>query len=154
MIIRKAHLNEVPQTAVMALDMLKFHKKYDKFWTPTPQAIKFYRKQHSKAIHSRNSLLLVAEDKGRLVGFSLCRAKKYPPVITSKAYGYISDVFVIPRYRRKGITKLFLDEMFDWMRSKKLDYAELLYAPMNPLAAGAWRKYGFKELLINGFKKL
>jgi len=83
----------------------------------------------------RNSLCFGAFADGRQVGFA--RA------ITDRAtFAYLADVFIIPEYRGRGISKLLLRAIFDYPDLQGL--RRILLATRD--AHGLYAKFGFQPL--------
>ncbi|HXY12290.1 MAG TPA: GNAT family N-acetyltransferase [Thermoplasmata archaeon] len=78
----------------------------------------------------RESVVLVAERKGFLVGF----AQLYP-LFSSISLGRVyllNDLFVDPEHRRRGVGGLLLDAAREFGRSEGAHYLELSTAVDNP----------------------
>ncbi len=146
MIIRKAKLKDLNQIIDFALDLLKIHEDFDPFFKPAKDARKRYYKHFKRCIYSRNSHLLVVEENGKLLGYSLGEINKRSPVFKLREIGYISDVYVTASARKKGIAKLFLKELFAWFKSKKIHCIELIVHAENDIATKAWSKCGFEHI--------
>ncbi len=92
--------------------------------------------------------LVVAEEDGRLVGFMLCLLSPNTPVYAERKIGVISDVYVIPERREKGVTKLMFDHAVQWFRKNKVKSIQLGVAAVNPEALAVWRKMGFEPFIM------
>ena len=80
------------------------------------------REEFQKRLSRSNSLILIAEEKGKAVGFK-CGYQKSCSVFYSWMGG------VIPEYRRKGTAAELLKEMENWSRFKK--FSKLKFKTMN-----------------------
>ena len=153
--VRKAKLKDVSSIANMGLKLGRYHLKYDpKYMALVPNVLQLYKKHFARSIHSRNSLMLIAEVKGKIIAYCLAELGKRPPVYRVRRVGYISDVYVEPSYRRKGISKKFLEESHNWFKEKKLNYSELAVYEKNKGAVTAYKKAGYLPILIRKQKKL
>lgn len=79
----------------------------------------------------------VAETENRLLGYIGIKA-----VVDE---GYITNIAVFPRYRRKGIAKALLDKVFEYAEEKRLSFVSLEVRPSNNAAVSLYEKTGFKE---------
>lgn len=145
--IRKAKLSEVEEIANLQRKLNLHHEKIDpEYYAQNKNTKKIWIKFAKKKIRDKNSLLLVAVYKNKIVGYALGFVKKYPPVRKTKKCAYISDGFVDKNYRGKGISRRFIEESAKWSKTKKLKHMELAVDSRNKLGLDAWRKAGFKEI--------
>lgn len=93
-----------------------------------------------------NSLLLVAQEDEKMVGF-LSAERGFANRIRHSAYVVIG---ILKDYQCKGVgTKLF-QELIDWARSNNITRLELTVAVHNESAINLYKKMGFK---IEGLKE-
>lgn len=92
--------------------------------------------------------LIVAEENGKLVGFMLCLLSPNAPVFAERKIGVISDVYVLPERRMKGVTKLMFDHSVQWFRKNKVRSIQLGVAAVNLEALAVWRKLGFEPYMM------
>lgn len=79
----------------------------------------------------------VAETGNKLLGYIGIKA-----VIDE---GYITNIAVFPRYRRKGVAKALLDKVFAFAKEKRLSFVSLEVRPSNNAAVSLYEKTGFRE---------
>ena len=155
MIIRKAKLSDVNTVAKMGVKLGKYHEKFDKKYLKlAPNVIKVYKTFFSKCIRSPNNLMLVAETKGKIIGYCRAEITSRPPVYSIKKVGYVGDLYLEPYYSRKGIGLMFVDEAHEWFRKKKLPYSELQVVDKNYKAKKAYNKAGYQPIMIRKQIKL
>lgn len=92
--------------------------------------------------------LIVAEEEGRIVGFMLCMLSPNAPIFRDRKIGLISDAFVVPERRRKGVAEKMLDMGTKWFRKNKVRSVQLMVAAKNLEGRTAWRKLGFKPYMM------
>ena len=64
----------------------------------------------------------------------------------SNNYAFISDLYVIEKYRHKGISKLLFDSVFNDLKEKNFNGRIRVCALYNnEIAINAYKKYGFKS---------
>jgi len=145
--IRKAKVKDVPNMAKLGAALLKHHEKFDKYFSPAKGIEKIYKKLFKSAVYSPKSLLLIAEERGKIIGYALASIEKRPPVYKLRKIGNISDTYIIPAYRRRGITDRFIKEIFQWFKIKKIKNIELQVHVKNEIGKAAWSKYGFRAYI-------
>lgn len=148
MTIRKAKIKDLDQIVKLAIDFEKFHEKLDPYFAYANDSAQTYKKNVKKGIYSAKRLLLVAEDKNKIIGYCLGKISSRSAIFKIREIGVIIDVFFSESYRRKGLAKLFLKEMYNWFKSKKIKHVELYVAHNNEIGKNAWVKYGFEDILL------
>jgi ribosomal protein S18 acetylase RimI-like enzyme len=83
-------------------------------------------------------IALIAEEGGRAVGYELARLDR--PRI-----GYVSDLYVRPEARRRGIAKELLARAADELRGQGAEYVTLNVNLDNDGARTVYRRLGFRE---------
>ncbi|MFA4834061.1 MAG: GNAT family N-acetyltransferase [Patescibacteria group bacterium] len=142
--IRKAKVKDAHKIAKLGAALLKHHEKFDKYFSSAKGIEEIYKKLFRAAIYSPKSLLLIAEEKGKIIGYALASIEKRPPVYKLRKIGNISDAYIITAYRRLGITNQFIKRIFQWFKTKKIKNVELQVHIKNEISKAAWSKYGFR----------
>jgi len=96
-------------------------------------------------VKSDNSLVLVALDRGRVVGYSFSLINEPSNLEKREKYGYIHDVLITASYRRRGIGEEMLSEILKWFQSRNTDRVELEVLAKNQMAYSFWKKHGFTD---------
>ncbi len=151
--IRKAKLKDVPEIAELWTVFMKEHAdivrrvnpKLKPYTILSKDAKEEFSSFAKRNIHSRNGGIVVAEEDGKLVGYTLFFIKKGPSVYTEKVFGYISDLFVKRGFRGKKISSLFMEEALKFFRKKGLKHSSLMVSPTNSHALNVYKKWGFQE---------
>ncbi|MBR9692911.1 GNAT family N-acetyltransferase [Candidatus Woesearchaeota archaeon] len=161
MIVRKAKLAEVPLIVKLWQQFMKDHDAT--FLKKHPQHKKHIRRhKHApqmfgefvrKKIHSKNALVIVAEEKD-LVGYGIIYMKKDPPVYVENTNAYISDLFVKKKYRGKKISSLITKQLISWAKQRGERNISLHVLAMNDHAMKIYKKWGFEDLIIDMRKRL
>ncbi len=154
LIVRKARRDDLGQIVNLWIEQGKFHAHLDPLHARNPRSRPSIVKYVRSSLYSSRALLLVAEDKGRVVGFACAHLCMRPPVFKVRPFGYIDDAYLIPAYRHKGIVKLFLLEYNRWFKKKKITFVELSVLMKNQIGRNAWKKHGFKDSIMRMRKKL
>ena len=112
------------------------------------------RDYFEKVIYGRNKWAYVAEDNKKIVGFILFNIENREPYWKIKKVGYIDLIFIVKAFRKKGISKLFMDKAYEIFKEKGLKYVKLTVQTDNKPAHNVWKKYGFKEFRTDLYKEL
>jgi ribosomal protein S18 acetylase RimI-like enzyme len=92
--------------------------------------------------------IVVAEIDGIVIGSGYARIKTAEIYFRHPKYGYLGFMYVVPRYRGRGINKLVLKHLIDWCRLQAIDELRLDVYDDNLPALKAYEKIGFKKLLV------
>jgi len=91
------------------------------------------KKELLREIRAKNSLYLVAEDKGKLAAYAYGFIPKVKdPFFTMPIVGYFSALLVTKKHRGKGLAKKLKLEMESWFEKKKCDFVYLEVFSTNP----------------------
>ena len=160
--VRKARLSDVDEIVQLWKEFFDEHDnmvisgntQLAPYMEKKSDADQKFRNFAKKTIRSRNGLILVADDDGKLVGYALSLIKKNIVVFELERYGYISDLFVKKEYRGREISSMFKDESMKWFKQKGLKHASIMVQFQNRRAHEIYRKWGFHDLHIELRRKI
>ena len=104
----------------------------------------------NRAIRKDHSTIWIEEEEGQLIGFARVQDKKREEngVIN---YTKLSDLYVSPDSRGKGVASALINRTFQWAKEKKTTEVILNVYEQNTLAQKLYRKMGFRvECPISG----
>jgi len=99
-----------------------------------------------KKLRDRKARTYVAIDKTKMVGYCLGVIEKRPYFFKVSQVGYIWECFVINRYRRMGVGKALINEIFSWFGLKGIKNLETDVYSKNKDAIQFWKSFGFREI--------
>lgn len=152
--IRRARLADIKELTKLQSLLMKHHMKFDGYWDVKRNAKSMYSKYFIKMIKSPNAVMFVAEDNGKIIGFTLGKIKKRPPIFKIERVGQVNSTFVLEKYRKKGITKRLTNELFEWFKSKKIYNIELDVDNRNLTGLKVWKRLKFDRYLITKKRKI
>ncbi|MBU0758417.1 MAG: GNAT family N-acetyltransferase [Nanoarchaeota archaeon] len=149
--IRKANLKDAEEITALWKEFMETHAKniikknpeQKKTLERKKNADFLFKKFLIKNIRSRNGLVLVAADGNKMVGYSLNFIKDNIPVFAVEKIGHISDLYVAPEFRGKGISSKFKDMATDWFKKKGMTVASIEVYNENSYAHSIYNKWGF-----------
>ncbi|HOX10746.1 MAG TPA: GNAT family N-acetyltransferase [Candidatus Moranbacteria bacterium] len=145
--IRKANKKDIEKIVELNAQLFNYHAKIDKYYKSDKEGINSFKKHLKEIISKRNYRIIVAEDKGKTVGFLVGRVDKPRPYAKPKKIGMLSTAFVCKNCRRSGIGKLMFNDFLEWCRKNKVKNIELSVDSRNEIGNGAWKKFGFKDFM-------
>ena len=99
-------------------------------------------------IDSDESLVLVADDGGRLIGTGYARLKDSKDEFEHDRHAYLGMMFIEPNYRGQGLIQRLIEQLLTWAREAGVrDYYLDVYAE-NEAAVRAYEKFGFRGNLL------
>jgi len=107
-----------------------------------------WSKYLAKKYSEKSTRLVVATHDNDIVGFMLCLLSPNVPVFKERTLGIVSDVYVQPRLRNKGITREMLKTCLKWFHKNKVKSIQLNVAAANLEARAVWGQLGFKPHMI------
>lgn len=99
-------------------------------------------------IESSQTMLLVAELNGELVGTGHATLKQSLEYLSHDRHAYLGLMYVTPECRGQGIVQQIIDKLVEWAKSKGIDECYLDVYSANEPAVRAYEKYGFRKNLV------
>lgn len=146
--LETARPDHLPQLLRLWIGMMDEHQQFDPRIHLAPGAEAAYRAYlgyHLSQADSRVGIATVDAPEGRLVaGFYLAIVNRNLPMFMPPEYGYLSDLAVLPSYRRRGIGASLVADLKGWLRHRGITTVQLQYYVRNERAAAFWTSMGFR----------
>ena len=144
--IRKATIKDIEGILKMSGEFIEEYRKSIKMKTKVSvnTALKFKREIFNKDLRSGHGAIFVSEENGKFIGYVF--ALTCPPGMEKmrKHYpGYISDLHVCKKYRRKGLGIKLVRQAEKWLWGKGKNSVSLDVEAFNGGAIGLYRKLKF-----------
>jgi len=110
-----------------------------------PENIARWKQFVNKLIEQDRRQIQVAEQDGVLVGYLACQKVVTAPLDMGYKWSYISDIYVTPTQRRKGVGKRLLQTTIDYLKSEGSKHVRLTVWHRNDVATHLYKQLGFKE---------
>jgi GNAT superfamily N-acetyltransferase len=123
---------------------LKLRKDAESIW----------RRYALRQMRSSNGLVLIVEDDGVPVGYSLNIIKPNIPIFRIRKLGHIGDLYLKPGYRGKGIGTRLRGTVFRWFRKKGIKHTSIAVHPINSVSCSIYRKWGFSDYHLEMRRRL
>lgn len=148
--IRKASLKDVEDLVLLASRLMLHQQSLAKNepvrleqYELVSNAMILWKKWVSKWIKSPKGLVLVAQEDGKLIGYSLNFIKENVKIYSVKQIGYMSDLYIEGNFRGKGIASKFKEMAFSWFKKKRMKYASIAFHTKNLHAHSVYEGWGF-----------
>lgn len=148
-VIREARSADREQIGVLWLQLMQHHHSLDTRFNIASDGVEKYVRHTHEMIRSRNARVLVAEDvgTGEIIAYLMGEIQTRPVISIPGVYGFVSDVFVLPEWRKGGVGSALFTEMKRWFVEKKAIAVELYISESNPEAAAFWQAMGMTPFL-------
>ncbi len=104
--------------------------------------------EYIKALYlMENSLVLVAESDGKILGYIICKIGEKPPVYKDIYFGEIDNLAVAVEYQRRGIGQKLFMKAQEWFKTKGITRIELMITVGNEKSNNFWQKMGFETFM-------
>jgi len=157
--IRKAARKDIPRIA----ELLKEFKEFN-IRTLSPQNLVFLKqknydiktieKQVKMAFKIKDSIVFVAEENGKIVGYVFGYVKKRGREYIMYKTGYIDHWFVTEKSQGRKIGKRLLGEITKWFKKQKCSHLTTEVFVDNKKAIKIYKKLGFRKYTIEMKKKI
>jgi L-amino acid N-acyltransferase YncA len=145
---RKAKLADLDRVTDLAVALQRYHEPFDRGFALRSDAKRGMKRFIKRSLCSKKSLLIVAEENKKIVGYLLATLASRPPIFKQRQYGFVMDAYVSEKYRGKGATKGMLSEAYSWFKKHKVKEAVLTVHTENSLGIRVWEKEGFETVFL------
>lgn len=152
--IRPAAREDLQAVASMAAALVRMHHAMDpaRFFLVEPIE-QGYARFLGGVVEDAESVLVVAEDDGELVGYAYGALEGRDWMALRDACGVLHDVFVKERVRRSGVARLLVSAVFDALIERGAPRLVLSTAAGNEAAQRLFASMGFRKTMIEMTKE-
>jgi len=151
--VRTAKREDIDQISDLILRLKKLNEEFDPLYTVRQEAPEVVRKYVSESLERDDVIMLVADSIGRVVGVIRAEIRSrvfYDPLMQ----GVITDLYVLPSYRRKGVGEALVSSLIKILKSRGIGLVSAEFPPMNKIAVEFYTNMGFKPLMYVFFKEI
>jgi GNAT superfamily N-acetyltransferase len=143
-IIRDATVND--------LDMLLRFEQYlineERVFDETIKLAGTFYYDFAEMLENTDVKLIVAEISDEIIGTGYARIKNSEHFLTHGKYAFLGFMYVLPKWRGKGINKNIIEMLKQWASSRKVSEIRLDVYYKNEAAIKAYRKAGFANHVL------
>lgn len=153
--IRKATIRDIDSLLYLWQQLMDYHKSLNPLaFEFKKNARQIMKKFFVKNIKSRNSIVLLAEENNRSIGYLMAFIEDYPPIYVEDKIAYISDGYVAEGFRNKGVMRRMIAQVKIFFKNKNMNHIYLRTHSKNKIGITSWKNLGFREEYKNMFMKL
>ena len=149
-VIRRARLEDLPAVGRLGALLLRAHYEFDaqRFLSPGAGAEDGYAQFLATQIDRTDSLVLVAERAGDIVGYLYAGIEPHNWKELRERAGFVHDILVTEDARGYGAGRELMDAAFAWMREQNVPRVLLWTAAANDRARRLFERLGFRPTMI------
>lgn len=144
--VRNASLEDVDE-AMLLFDRLNLLERNWRVFAPRPEARIETRERYQRLVAAEDGIVVVAEAEGHLIGLGVGDVTK-PSSWSDERALYVTNVYIDPAYRRRGIGRAVVAELVAFAAKRELERLVLRVFTPNHEALDFWTKLGFEPRLI------
>lgn len=145
--LRRALGDDLPRMVEIWMEMMREHERFDNRLVLTSNAASSYQNYLLMHIRSPKSIVVVAEDEGRIVGFCCAYMCANLPMFQPSEFGYISDLAVDGACQRQGLGSQILDYVTEWFSRYAIRCIQLQVYSNNEQGKQFWSSKGYKPFV-------
>ena len=146
--IRKATIKDFEKLKDIKLKSKIGERRYNKSLKPINKVEKRYFYYLKRDLTLKDRVIFIAIKNDKIVGMILGKIINTLSIIKFKKRGYISNLYILPKYRRKGIAKKLVRELIEWFKENNIKNLRLEVYSKNKPALNIYNKLRFKEYAI------
>ncbi len=144
--IRPCRLEDVRWVTAQQVLLNESHQQFDQsYYDPADDAPDEFLMYISKRIDDADFCLLIAEQKGKRVGYCMGWVEQRPPIYRRRVTGYISNTYVVATLRGRGLGCALQQAMENCLKEKHVDFIETHIDTRNSPAVGLIEKLGYRK---------
>lgn len=154
-LVRPGTPADVPAILPMVDAITRFHAERDaERFRVLPDVLDRYAAWLPERATDARSVLLVAEDAGRLVAFLVGTVEPEVPIFWVPECGWIHDVWVEPSHRRQGLAEALVEGAAERFRAMGVRQVRLHTGAFNDAARAVFAKAGFRTSVVEMLRPL
>lgn len=148
--LRPALRADAPSLGRLGALLVQVHHDFDeaRFIEPTSETAREYGGYVSGQIGRKNAVVLVAERKGEIVGYTWGSVEGYDYMSLRGPAGLINDIIVDPAHRGHGIGGMLLTAALAELRDRGAPRVVLSTAEKNESAQRLFERAGFRRTMV------
>lgn len=142
--IREAEIEDLESLKKFEQEVIRYERPFDPNIKNDP--IEYY--DLINLIQREDAYVIVATIDGKIIGSGYALIKNSVPYKNPKQYAYLGFMYVLPKFRGKGINGNIIDSLIDWAKERNITEIQLDVYAENESALNAYKKRSFKPHLL------
>ena len=125
------------------LDLTRHHAALDPLFALRADAAGEVRRLLSALLDDPDTAVFVSGQAPGFRGLAIARVDRAPPIHPETCRAEITDLFVVPAERRRGLGRALAVCADAWARGRGAERLEVRVSPHNPEGQSFWRALGY-----------
>lgn len=146
--IRRAATGDLDALGRLGSELARQHIGYDKLrFSPNDPKAKSFSEFFAGEIENENSVILIAELSGKIVGHAFIRFEPYSFIDLLNAGAWLHDVYLVESARGKSVSKPFFEAIIEEAHNLDSDSLMLSVSPHKRVARKFFEQNGFRQTM-------
>ena len=145
--VRRGLSRDLDAITALWLALTEHHARRDPLFALRAGADSEARRLLEAQLRDPAVVFFVHAEGAMLDGLCIVRADRAPPIHTETARAEITDLYVSPGRRRRGIAGALLAQALAWTRARGIERIEARVSSQNPEGQAFWRAVGFGDFM-------
>ena len=141
--IKKMEMVHIEDVLFMWKDLLSMTEEVNDRYQLSDKALDFQREFFIKHLNSETVFNFVALYKSEPIGFSNGYLIIPSKVFNNKHVGLIENIYIKPKFRRKGIGEKIVDHCYKWFLDFGINDVYVNVVPANEISKNFWQSMGY-----------
>ena len=128
--------------------------RYDERYALRPEAEILCARWVVQRLRAQASVELVAEDGDDYVGYLVGHLEEAHPIFEHRRHGIITDIFVLPDFRRKSVAGRLFEEAERFFKEQDVEHLRINVVVKNAPSRAFCEKLGFGDFLHTMWKSM
>ena len=149
-VVRRATPADLQRIGRLGALLVEEHHGFDpqRFLAASRGTPEGYASFISTQLEDPDTAVLVADDRGGVVGYAYAVVEGYDYMALRGPAGVLHDVIVDPEHRGRGVGRLLLDAALEFLRARGAPRVVLSTAERNEAAQRLFASVGFRRTMI------
>ena len=153
-VIRRAKSRDMAIIIELWKELSEEHAQFDERYALRPEAEIVWARWAGQRLRDGASIALVAEIGADCVGYLIGHTDEAQPIFAHRTYAIITDIFVVPEFRRKGTASKLMNEALTFFKSRGVGHIRLNVLDKDEGARAFYEKHGFGDFIHRMWKSL
>lgn len=137
----------IAQVEELWAQLVQVHEEAEELFRLQPDSRRIWKNYlENHLLRDQDTRVFIALEDKQVLGFLVARIEPPTPLFAGNYYGFLSDTYVLPEYRRQGIMQALFRAAADWLASQGIYELQLDVYNRNQAAWEYWEKQGFRPL--------
>ncbi len=141
--IQTAAPGDVESLVELWVEFMDFHSALDPDFIRSKGATTRWADYITSKLNDKKFLILVAKENQIFAGYIVAIVQEYPPIRTIEKFGYIQEIAVAARFRRRGVARLLFQAAEEWLLSAGVPQIEVKIDIANNPSQSLFKSEGF-----------